>query len=347
MKKILIIRSGAIGDVLMTTPLIRELKKNMPNIQLDYLVGNWSKSVLEDNRYIDDLYTFSEEKLFMKKDYIYILKTILKMRKNRYDTIVVLDKHKLASLFAMAIGGKRYGFDRYGDGKYNNKNIKYVGGKHEIYYYLDILNLFGLEYNKEDVKMDIFLSDKDIYFAKTIFKSMKLEDKKVIGIVPGGANNPAVGDDSLRRWSIDKYTGLIKKLLNKGIKIILFGGKKDVEINKRIIDNIKNVDIIDLAGKTSIKESAAIMKRCNYIICNDSGPMHIASAVNNNIISIFGPTNPIEKAPLNKGSSYIWKENLKCTPCYDLWGRIPKCNNNYKCMQEIESEEVLEMIKER
>ncbi|WP_423792409.1 glycosyltransferase family 9 protein [Methanocaldococcus indicus] len=341
--KILLFKIGAIGDTLMTTPLIRQLRKNFKDATIDYLIGKYSYGVLEGNKHLDNIIKFDED-IFFKKDFKEWLKLIFKIRKRRYDTIFVLDKHWIFNLTAFLFGiKKRIGFDRFGEGKFLTYKVPYFGRKHEIFYYLDLLKGLRIEPNYEDWEMEIFLSEKDLDFAERFWDENNLNDKVVVGICPGGARNIGVGDDDLRRWDSKKYIELIKKLKEKGFEVLLIGGKTDKGIEKTILKEVKCISTI---GKTSLKESSALLKKCDVVVCNDSGPMHLAASVNKKIISIFGPTHPSEKAPLHKESKYIWKQ-IGCNPCYDLWGRFPKpCPYKKRCMECIKTEEVLNIIDE-
>ena len=270
------------------------------------------------------------------------MKLIFKIRKESYDVIFVLDKHWIFNLVSFLFRiKKRIGFDRFGEGKFLTYKVPYFGRRHEIFYYLDLLNGLGVEPNYEDWEMKIFLSKNDLEFVERFWDENNLNDKMVVGVCPGGAKNVGVGDDDLRTWDTKKYMELIKKLKEKGFEVLLIGGNTDKEIEEQIFKKIKCISAI---GKTTLKESTALLKKCDVVVCNDSGPMHLASSVNKKVISIFGPTHPCEKAPLHKNSRYIWKQ-MGCNPCYDLWGRFPKpCPHRKKCMDSIEVEEVINNV---
>lgn len=337
---ILFIKLGAIGDVLMTTPLIRAIKKRYPNAQITYYCGKSYSKVLSGNTNINRLVPFDQD-IFFKKQIKSIIKLKNKIKKEKYDIAFVLDKHWSLSLFAFLCKIPfRIGFDRNGEGFANNMNISYKKVRHEIDYYLDLAKLIGIKSSTK--KIDLTLDKKETNYAKDIFKKNKI--KKSICLIPGGANNPGVGDDPIRRWPEAKFAELIQKAESK-YSIILLGGPGDVAIGKKILSALNNDSkkhIINLIGKTSIKESAAIMKNSNHIVCNDSGPMHIASAVNNKIISLFGPSSPKRKAPLNKGAVAIWKSSSMYDERYELYGKKPKYKDY---MGKIKVKDVLSLIR--
>ena len=116
------------------------------------------------------------------------------------------------------------------------------------------------------------------------------------------------------------------------------------ELNKNIIKFTRAKNVVNGARK-EIKESAALMKKCSLIICSDSGPMHIASAVNNRIISLFGPTNPRRKAPLHKESISIWHDDDIYEKDYELYGKVPNPSKKDKWMKRITVKEIEEAVK--
>ena len=334
--RILIFKIGAIGDVVMTTPLIRAIRTEFPHARIDYLIGKSYASILEGNPYIDNIITF-DENIYFRRKLMNIFNAIRIPQK--YDLAFVLDKHMMFPVLASRFAHFRVGFDRNGEGFANNVNVKYENytskSKHEIYYYLDTINAISKkEYT--DAETNVFLSGRDEQFAKEYLKKHHIDPLKLVCICPGGAINLGVGDDYMRRWPLDRFIQLAKRLLEKDYYVMFLGGKEDAFVEK---ENIKHKNFHVLIGKTTIKQTAAVLKQANVVICNDSGPMHLAGAVNRNILSLFGPTSPIEKAPLQSESSYIWKEKMQA---YDIYG---KCNTKENLMKKIEVKDVLECLK--
>lgn len=365
-ERIMFIKLGAIGDILMTTPLLRSVKEGFPNAKIDYYCGKSYYKILEGNKNIDKLLAFDEQ-IFFNKDLKKINNLKERIKKEEYDVGFVLDKHWSLSTFLSSCNVKyRLGFDRNGEGYANNYRVSYgekeETEKHEIEYYLALGGAFNL--NQENKQMEIVIKQKSLQFANDLFKKEKIQKMKTIVVFPGGANNPGVNDDPIRRWPSEKFAELINKIKKK-YSIIIMGGKTDIKLCKEIFEkvNYKEEDkkkvtnsvsdilygglyirkkIINLTGETTLNESAAVMNMCKTIICNDSGPMHIASAVNDSIISIFGPTNPKRKAPIHKRSKYIWKDEDIYDESYELTGKKP--NNELKFMTKISVEDVYKLI---
>jgi lipopolysaccharide heptosyltransferase II len=329
--RILFIKTGALGDVIMTTPLVRAVRNRFPKAVIDYACGSSFADVLEGNININYIIRFNEE-IFYKKNYRELRKLARKLRENNYDIIFVLDKHWGAGVFAALAGDFRIGFDRYGEGFANNLNIIYKQKEHDILAYLD-LGIYARA-GHDSFKTDIFISPINRSFAKKICK------KNSIVIAPGGGVNKGQ-HTRIKLWPKERYLKLVDEL-SKKYHIILVGGKHDMLICAWICKNSKNRSRIrNMCGKTTIKQAAAIIEKSKFVVCNDSGVMHIASCVNDKIISLFGPTDPRVLAPLSPNSTFIWKEKQ---PCYDINGNFSRCANNI--MKSIAVEDVINAARE-
>ena len=318
-KRIAVIKTGAIGDVLMSTPFLRVLRKRFPKARIVYYVGSWAKDVLIGNNDIDEVVEF-DQSMFFKNKVFAMLRLIKKIKKERYDLCFNLDKHCLLNVFAYLCRIPiRVGFDRHGEGFANTLNVRYAPVKHEIDYYLELAYKVGAKIT-ENKNLKMILSKKDTGFADDFLRKNKI--KKAVAVVPGGAKNPGEPVHFVRRWPAEKFLELVEKIKNP---VILLGGPGDAEVAEFMLKNLKRKNVYSLVGKTSLKEAAAVMKKCRCVVCCDSGLMHVASAVNKKVISIFGPTNPARKAPLHKESAAIWKDEDIYEEDYEIYGtsRIP------------------------
>ena len=204
---------------------------------------------------------------------------------------------------------------------------------HRTDHYLNVIKSYGIEV--KDNKYEFFISQEDKKFAQDILKNNNITDNDFsIAINPGGNWRP-------KRWIKDNYVELADALLKKfNAKIILTGAKKDIPLVDDIKMSMQGTPLV-LAGKTTLKQLAAVMQSVNLVISADSGPMHIASAMGVNIIALFGPTLPSITGPLGEGKSIILQKSTECKlPCYDL-----KCVD-YRCMKAITVDDVLDYVDE-
>lgn len=138
--KILVFKLGAIGDVLMTTPFLRALREKYPDAEIVYYIGEWSSEVLKFNKRISRMEVFDEKPIY-KADVKALLALRKRIKKEKFDMAFILEKSKTANLFIWSCGIKeRIGFDRNGEGFPNTKNVKYGVVKHEIEYYLELVD---------------------------------------------------------------------------------------------------------------------------------------------------------------------------------------------------------------
>jgi lipopolysaccharide heptosyltransferase II len=336
-KKILIVKLCCIGDVMFTTPLIRTLRKNFPQAEICYLVGKWTKDVLEKNPNINRVIIFDvpfEEKNKLSK-LKYILKFIGRLRDEKFDLAINCHRSFASNIFLFLSRVKyRVGFNWHHKGFTLNKKINFDYKKHEVERYLDIARGIGL--NPEDNYLEIGLSEEDRKFTEEIFLKFNPRRKKSVSVFPGGGVNPKTTMLS-KRWPAENYAKLCDWIIEKYGAIVFFlGGKDDESVAEKIIGLMKN-KAINLVGKTTFRQSAGIIESTSLFIGGDSGLLYIAAAVGTPTIALFGPSNPNLVSPLGEKHKYIWKK-VECSPCY-----IPetvhkreflKCND-YKCMKAI------------
>ncbi|MEM2956105.1 MAG: glycosyltransferase family 9 protein [Candidatus Pacearchaeota archaeon] len=276
--KIIIISLAGIGDTLCATPLIAELRKNFPNAVIDVVVmWKGSKDILENNPNLNNVYHYN-----ILKDLTKIIK-YFKLRKNKYDiSINSYPQSRIEyRLIASLIKAKKrlshiYENWCFLDNHLINLKINEDYHSHLIENNLKFLNLLNKKQLLKNHSYQIFLNKKDIEFANKIIKLNNLRNKKIIGIHVGSGTTKNL---ALRRWPIKNYLELITLILkDKKNVVLLFGGPEELKDNEYIRKKINNERVINI--KTSnIRESAAIIKHCDYFISIDTSLMHIAAAM--------------------------------------------------------------------
>lgn len=310
--KILIFKTGALGDVLMTTPFVRQLREIFPDAEIIYYVGKYAYPVIKNNPYITRIETF-DQNLFFKYNIFKFSRLQRKIRKEKFDMAFILDKHYMYGILVADIHNS-IGFVRENHKSILKYNILYKDAKHEIYYYLDLLKLIGVRPDYDDNKMDLIIPKHVQEYANFLIKP------GTVGFACGGGGNNPGESGYIRRFPVDKYAEFINMLPDKDI--VLFGSLQDEEVNKYIISKVKDKNIKSMCN-SNIDLTAAMMKRCRLVVTHDAGPMHLASAVGCKTMTFFGPTNPIRKAPLSKNSS-IWKDSDMYEEDYEIYGKMPK-----------------------
>ncbi len=310
--RILVLKSGAIGDIIMATPFLRAIRKRFPHARIDFVVGKWSAAVLKGNPHVDRVVAV-DDAFFHSKNPFKALKLMSTIKKQHYNLAFVLDKSWLAGFLVLACGiPKRIGFDRHGSGWMHTKKVRYGPLKHESDYYLELAYAVGAQ--KQPRKLELFPTAQDKAHVKKLVRGLK---KPFIAVIAGGAKNPGIGLVDTRRWRKESFLEVIKKLQKK-YTVLLCGGPGDKDLNEWLLSKLDSKKkVVNLAGKTSIMQSVVLYGLCKAVICNDSGPMHLAGASGTKIIALFGPTHPLRKAPL--GTLWIWHDKKRYKPEYDLY----------------------------
>lgn len=327
MKKILIIHTAFIGDIVLSTPFIRELKKANKDCKIDYLTTPVGKMILENNPNIDDIIIYDKKN--RDKGIRKLLKLGKYLKQKRYDEAYIPHRYLRSSFLAFLAGIKnRIGYKNSQGKIFLTKKIKYTKTDHEVD---RILNLIGKK-NITNKRIELFPGEKEEKYTENIWEKYKLYDKKVVAVAPGSKWKT-------KMWPISYFNKVIEMLDKQSYKILLLGGKDEEELE---IKETKNT--INLIGKTSLLELAALIKKSDILISNDSAPIHIASAFDTFVIAIFGATTKdLGFYPWSKQSLVIENKELECRPC-GLHGSNKCPLGHFKCMLDILPEKVYEEI---
>ncbi|CUU05493.1 heptosyltransferase-2 [Candidatus Kryptobacter tengchongensis] len=325
-QKILIIRLSSIGDIVLSTPLIRVLRNKFPNSQIDFIIKKEFSELLKYNPNLTNLIEFNTENGF--KELLRLKRQILK---ENYDLIIDIHNN-LRSIFLRMFTGahvvrinKRV-FKRFLLVKF--KINLYKNAIHVVDRYIETLSNFSIKNDNQG--LEIFVPEDTIEIAKN---KINFSDKNLyIAIAPSAKHET-------KRWLPERFAQLGDKLAEKfKAKIILLGGKEDVD-RCGFVEEMMVSKPINLCGKTTLLESAAVLSMCKLLVTNDSGLMHIGSAMKTKIVAIFGSTvKEFGFFPYGVENIVIEK-NIPCRPCSHI-GRNKCPKGHFKCMRDIQVEDV-------
>ena len=320
LNRILIIRLSSLGDILLTTPFIRAIKTQFPNIKIDMLIREEYADVLKQNPFIDN-------KFLLKKNDKSNIDLIERLRINNYELVIDLQNNLRSKKVVSLLKIKCVKFDKRSFDKFLLVNFK-INKLREapqipIRYSNTIQNL-----KLDEQGLDLF-TDKS---ANT-----ELSGKNnLIGFCPGARH-------FTKRWPKEYFVELGNRLKQNGYRIVLFGGKIDKEICAELVDKISGA--INLSNNDELLQTAADMKLCKAVVCNDSGLMHTASATGTKVLAIFGSTvKEFGFAPYNCRNLILENNLLTCRPCSHI-GRSDCPKKHFDCMKSIEPEFVFEKLK--
>lgn len=347
--KILILALAGIGDSLMFTPALKLLRKEMPIAQIDILVMlSGAKEIYATNPDINEVIHFD----FIKQGYLKSLRYLFSIRK-KYDVTISVypTNRKEYNLVHFLIGApKRFAvkYLRMNFANFGWLNTETIHENDELHNVQQNIKLIELLLNKkfnEEPPLQIFLKEDDNQHSKRFLSENNIEEKDlVIGFHPGCAT---LKNHIKRRWEPEKFAELGKILLHKhSAKIFLFGGSDEEELKTNISKQIGSENVFVIKTPDLLK-SAAIMKRCNVFVTNDSSLMHISAALRLKIIAIIGPTNTKYINPWKTEHSIV-SLNLDCAPCFYYSPKPLSCSRTdvkFKCIKELDVEPVYQAVK--
>ena len=324
LKKILLIRFSSIGDIVLTTPVIRALKKQL-NCELHVLTKSTYQSVLIHNPYIDKIHTVTNK----------ISEAIEDLRLEQFDFVVDLQKNVRSLKLRKALQKPGASFPKLNKQKWLIVNFKkdFLPDVHIVDRYFEAVKKLGV--TNDGGGLDYFIADDEYLEAVTISPVLK---KSFIGFVIGGRHNT-------KMLPAEKVTSIISKI---EFPVVLLGGPDDVEKGELILKMCYKEDVFNTCGKYTLNQSASLVQQASLIITNDTGLMHIAAAFRKPTISIWG--NTIPKFGMNpympaneKLSVYAEVQGLKCRPCSKLgYSKCPK--KHFKCMLDQDEEFILRKV---
>ncbi|MFH0855949.1 MAG: lipopolysaccharide heptosyltransferase II [Candidatus Omnitrophota bacterium] len=330
-KRILIARTDRIGDVLLSTPVIKALRDRYPQAYIAMMVSPYAKDIVEGNPYLDKVIILDKEG--EGKNWLRSLKLIQELRRNKFDLALILHPSNRVHLLAFLSGiPRRIGYDRKLGFLLTDriKHTKQLGEKHELEYNLDLLKGLGIE--PKDNKLFMPVNPESEKWAEELFRKEAINDSdKLLAI------NPAASCPS-KIWPAERFARVADRLAREyGFKILIIAGAKDHKLADDLMRHMRS-SAINLAGKTSVTQLAGLLKRCRLFISNDSGPVHIASVVGTPVISIFG-RNQAGLSPKRWGPQGARDKILHKASCIECLAH--NCQREFACLKAISVEDVL------
>jgi len=325
--KIVVWQTAFLGDLILTTPLIASLKNIYKESKIYLISKPFGKDVFKNNPYLDKLIIFDKN----KQSTLNLIKTLYK---EKFDIAISPHRsHRASYSLFLARIPKRIGFDKAGFSfLYTDKAIHRFDGTHEIIRNLSLLK-FLPEYDETkiiDIPQIFLDEEEEKYFTK-----FKLVEKDYIVIAPGSKW-------ATKRWTAKGFAEVIDILSYEGQNIVLIGSKEDEEFTEEILKKVKR-NVINLVGKTTLRETFSIIKNAKLLISNDSAPVHMAVAFNTPVIDIYGPTiTDFGFYPYRNGVVVEIKD-LPCRPC-GLHGSDKCPISTHECMEKLTPSMVIEKI---
>ncbi|MFH1077152.1 MAG: lipopolysaccharide heptosyltransferase II [Pseudomonadota bacterium] len=334
-RRILLRSPNWVGDAILATPAIRAIRKYFPDSEISILAKPWVAPVFEQSPHVDHVLIYDASGIH--KGLKGRLRLIRQIKREGFDLAVLFQNAFEAALIAFL--GRipiRIGYDTDGRGLLLTHRAKAVRGTkfkgvHEIYYYLGIITPFGIP--EDGAHLTLNLDKEADYRGDKLLEKFGFNAKdKIVGISPGATYGSA------KRWFAERFGALADKIYDcYGSSILIFGAPGESDIAEET-KKAMHTPAVNLCGKTSLCEAMALIRRCCLFITNDSGLMHIASALDVPLIAIFGPTNSKTTGPVG-AKSRIVQVAVECSPCLK-----PECPTDHRCMKDITVDMVFDAL---
>ncbi|MFH0733674.1 MAG: glycosyltransferase family 9 protein [bacterium] len=315
-ERILIIKLRGIGDVILTTIVLDNLRKAFPNCQIDFLTDSPSVPLLKPLKQIDNVIEFNRKNIFKRL----LLFPII--RNKKYDLVLdFFSNPASAQLTYFSKAKYRVGFPYKG----RTYAYNYFGPSERDKFHSADLNLEllkSINLPNDSKTLYVGLEENHIKFADDFFYSNFNKNEFVVGIIPGGGW-------ASKKCDPIKFAEITDEIISKyNVKVLILWGPGDKTEAEEIIHFMKHKSV--LAPATTINQMAAIIQKCKFIIANDSGPMHISAALGTPTLAIHGPTNPKLQGPYGNKHEWVRYDELSCIEC-----NLLECPKQHQCFIDL------------
>ena len=335
-RKIIIRMPNWIGDLVMATPVLADLRSHFPEAEITAMCKTPLCDLLKKDERIDELFCFSR----LTNDFSRRQEErdiIGKLRNGNYDLGILLT-NSFSSAWWFWQGGikRRLGYRGHFRSLLLTDRIAPSKEKiHQVDFYKRLLEPLGIVASNSEPKL--YVSDQEVAESKTLLIQRGYQlNSPLIGINPGAAYGSA------KCWPPERFRELALRLLEEAPRstVLFFGDAGTAGLVKGICQGLPE-RVINLAGVTNLRELAALIKDCDILISNDSGPMHIAAAFKTPLVALFGSTDDTVTGPYGQQEAVIHKRP-RCSPCMK---RV--CPIDFRCMKGISVDEVVQKALQR
>jgi heptosyltransferase-2 len=333
--RILIRGTNWIGDVVMSLPSLEAVRANFPGRKISVLAKPWVAPLYESYPVVDEVIHYHRVTWF-PRDLAEMIRTARRLRHQNFDLAILFQNAFEAALLAYLAGIRyRVGYNTDARGFLLSHSVPRdpeVMKQHQVEYYLSILRPMGWEAPVKDPVLHV--APKDEGTIERLLASHGISGHDILlGLSPGATYGPA------KRWPVERFAVIGDWAAERwGVKVILMGSAPEKELCGALNQKMKE-KALDLSGMTTLGEAMALIKRYKFFVCNDSGLMHSAAALNVPTVAIFGSTDAVATGPRGKYAKIV-RELVECSPCLE-----PECRfGHYRCMLNITPERVWEEL---
>ncbi len=331
---ILVIQTAFVGDVVLTTPLLRELRRVRPHDTISVLTNENGKQLLRGLPFVDELLVF-RKRWNLKETSTYV-STLMNLRRRPFDVAIAAHRSFRSGVLCRVSGAPlRVGFAGAPGAWAYGQNVNWEPSSHAIERYLDLSESVGGDPARADKQPALAV---DPFAADQVDTLLGKGGEPLVCIAPGS-------NRTTKRWLPRGFAEVAARIAERGLRPILVGAPGEVELCREV-SRLSRVNAEVLAGRIGIPELVALVARSRALVANDSGPSHIGSALKVPVVSIFGPTAASAGyAAFGVSSRIVENQDLACRPCST---RGPKScpEGHFRCMGDIEANDVTAVLDE-
>ena len=325
--KILLFKPGAIGDLLQLSPAIRAIHACVPGAKVSLMVGNTATAELfAHDPLVEELLVF--DKKGEHRSWRTFCELRKRLRSRRFDLVVNYQRSNLKGWLLLSASMPCRVL------VYHKARGRIV---HAVENHLEAVAPLGIDPRATDHSLKLHLGTEDISWAGELLEREKLDGRLLVALVPGTSHH-------LKRWSEERFAELAHRLDSElGVASIIVGGPHDRALADVVLAKAAGARVVDLTGRASLRQTGAVLARCAVAVSGDTGPMHMATAVDTRVIALFGPADPLRTGPVGEGHIVLKAGEVSCVPCRSL-----KCHHvpYMECMERITVDVVLEAVKQ-
>ncbi|MGB9181739.1 MAG: lipopolysaccharide heptosyltransferase II [Pyrinomonadaceae bacterium] len=329
-KRVVVRGTNWVGDAVMTIPALRELRRVLPSAHITLATRSWSEGLFAGADFLDDILIYDRK----ARDVRAVARQAREWRRREFNLALLFQNAFEAAVIAsLARVPLRVGYGTDGRRALLTHALAlphWRVERHEVFYYLNIISeLETLLYGESQIlsREPIFalqVSDERRARARELLREAGAhEERPMVALCPGSTNSRA------KRWPADRYAAVADKFIESaGADVLLIGAADELEVSLEVKAQMRHQPIV-LTGRTSLDEVVAILSLASLLITNDTGPAHIAAALERPTLVIFGPTDPTTTRPFSKSAEII-RQPPECAPCM-----LRDCPIDHRCMTAI------------
>jgi heptosyltransferase-2 len=338
MSSILVVQTAWLGDIVLTTPLLRELKRARPEATVTVVTTPLGAETLFGLPFVDEIVVF--DKKGRDRGILGTLRLARRLRRARFEVSIAAQRSFRTGLLLRASGAPlRVGFEEARGSWAYTRKIGWVAGDHAVRRYLALSAPAGGHPESADPRPELAVrSEARASATKLLAESAIGPGEPVLALAPGSIWGT-------KRWTPEGFAAVARAARERGLRPVLLGSPAERELCEQVA-SLSGAGAVVFAGRTSIPEMTALLSISRGLVTNDSGPGHVASAVGTPVIAVFGPTVPaFGYTPFGDRNVIVEHPGLECRPCHPHGPEVCPLGHHL-CMREIGAERVVAALDE-